>query len=668
MAERFSSILVANRGEIACRVLRTAKSLGYRTVAVFSEADREAPHVKRADASALIGPAPVRESYLDMERILDAARRTGAEAIHPGYGFLSENAAFARACAEAGLVFIGPPADAIELMGNKAAAKRRMLEAGIPCVPGYLGADQGDDALAKAAADIGFPLMVKAAAGGGGRGMRLVREAGKLANALRLARSEAAGAFGSDELILEKAIINPRHVELQVFADRHGNVVHFGERDCSVQRRHQKVVEEAPCPVMTPALRDRMGATAVEAVRSIDYLGAGTVEFLLGEDGEFYFLEMNTRLQVEHPVTEMVTGHDLVALQIAVAQGEPLPLAQADLQLDGHAIEVRLYAEDPAQDFMPASGPVALWRPPAGEGVRVDDGIRSGWTVSPYYDAMVAKLIAWGPTRDVARERLLRALHDTALFGLASNRDYLAAILGHPVFAAGKATTSFIGEHGGDLASSPKQAPLQRAAVAAVIAHRVDAARARAAGVRVAAPLMNWSSDSARVSHYRMASGENLRELSVSAAGSCYRVTGDDGACTVDVLADDGTTLGAIVDGVEHRLAYPAPGGAEVWMVLDGHTELHVNQLASRAGRDEGDGDGRVTAPMHGLLRDVCVAEGEAVTKGQCLLVLEAMKMQHEILAGVNGVVGTVRRAAGEQVAAGELLLEIDNPAAAGGE
>ena len=377
----FDSILVANRGEIAVRVIRSAQQQGYRAIAVYSEADAEAPHVLMADEAVLIGPAPVKDSYLDPDRILEAARKTGAQAIHPGYGFLSENAAFSQACADAGIVFIGPTPEAIDIMGNKAASKRRMLEANVPCIPGYQAEDQSDDTLIAAAREIGAPIMVKAAAGGGGRGMRLVENLDDIQVAIESARSEAETAFGSGELILEKAVIRPRHVEIQVFGDQQGNVIHLGERDCSVQRRHQKVVEESPCPVMTPELREAMGRAAVNAAASIDYVGAGTVEFLLDDDGNFYFLEMNTRLQVEHPVTEMVTGQDLVALQFHVAQGYPLPIAQEDISLDGHAIEVRLYAEDTTNDFLPATGVARVWQPPSGEGIRVDHGLLQGQEV-----------------------------------------------------------------------------------------------------------------------------------------------------------------------------------------------------------------------------------------------------------------------------------------------
>ena len=376
----FQTILIANRGEIACRIMRTVREMGLRSVAVFSDADRNAPHVKLADQAVPIGPAPVGESYLVIEKIIEAAKSSGADAIHPGYGFLSENAEFATACADAGLIFIGPSPDAIALMGDKAVAKRRMIAAGVPCVPGYQGAEQDDATLIKESGKIGFPLMVKAAAGGGGRGMRLVNAASDLPAALADARSEARNAFGSDSLILERAIIRPRHVEIQVFGDTQGNIIHLGERDCSVQRRHQKVIEEAPCPVMTEALRTRMGDAAVLAARSVNYVGAGTVEFMLDDEDNFYFLEMNTRLQVEHPVTERVTGLDLVALQIRVAQGQPLGLSQDDIRLCGHAIEARLYAEDPANDFLPATGQIEYLSFPDMDGVRIDSGVESGDT------------------------------------------------------------------------------------------------------------------------------------------------------------------------------------------------------------------------------------------------------------------------------------------------
>ena len=467
----FSKILIANRGEIACRIIRTARALGYRTVAVFSDADTDALHGRQADEAVRIGPPPVQDSYLNIDALLAAAKLAGADAVHPGYGFLSENAAFAEACARAGLVFIGPPAAAIAAMGNKARAKALMEAAGVPCVPGYQGPDQSDERFTMEGRRIGFPLMVKAAAGGGGRGMRLVTSADDLANALARARSEAASAFGSDELILEHAVPDARHIEIQVFADQHGNIIHLGERDCSIQRRHQKVIEETPSPAVSTELRAKMGEAAVAAARAIGYVGAGTIEFLLDQSGKFYFLEMNTRLQVEHPVTEAVTGVDLVAWQLRVAAGERLPLDQHEVRFSGHAIEARLYAEDPHKNFLPQTGTLIDWRPASGTGVRIDHGLAPGQSVSPFYDPMLAKVIAHGATREEARRRLLVALEDTVALGLTTNRSFLIAMLRHPAFAAGEATTAFIDRHfsaGSDAMRRP-QADLRTLALAAVL-------------------------------------------------------------------------------------------------------------------------------------------------------------------------------------------------------
>ncbi len=440
----FRRILIANRGEIACRVIRSARALGYETVAVYSEADANAPHVRMADLAVPIGPAPAAQSYLSIDRLVEAARVAKADALHPGYGFLSENADFAAACRDAGLVFIGPPPEAIRSMGNKAEAKRLLGAAGLPCLPGYHEADQSDGRLARAAETIGFPVMVKAAAGGGGRGMRLVASAAELPAALAAARAEALNAFGSDELILEKAVEHARHIEIQIFADGHGNVIHLGERDCSIQRRHQKLIEEAPSPAVTAGLREAMGQAAVAAARAIHYVGAGTVEFLLDADGAFYFLEMNTRLQVEHAVTEAITGQDLVAWQIRVAAGERLPLVQAEVAFAGYAIEARLCAEDVPGDFLPQSGAVLAWQPPEGPGIRVDHGLAAGLAVTPYYDSMLAKIIAFGTDREEARRRLIAALERCLLLGIATNRALLIDCLDHPEFVAGKATTSFL--------------------------------------------------------------------------------------------------------------------------------------------------------------------------------------------------------------------------------
>lgn len=443
---KFDSILVANRGEIAVRVMRTAQALGYRAIAVYSEADAKAPHVRMADDAVLIGPAPVGESYLDMDRILKAVKDSGAQAVHPGYGFMSENAAFAEACDKAGLVFIGPTSDAINLMGNKAEAKRRMIEADVPCVPGYEGEDQSDAAMMKAAGKIGFPLMVKAASGGGGRGMRLVEKADGVADALNAARSEALNAFGSDELILERAIIKPRHVEVQVFADTLGNVIHLGERDCSVQRRHQKLIEESPSPALSPELRQKMGEAAVRAAKQINYEGAGTVEFILAGD-KFYFMEMNTRIQVEHPVTEAITGVDLIKEQIRVASGLPLSITQDDVTFTGHAIECRINAEDPDRNFMPSPGRVDAYIAPGGPGVRVDSHCYPGYVIPQYYDSLVSKLIVWGKDRDEAILRMQRALDEYAITGIKTTIPFHLKVLNHPMFQKGDVSTDFIEKH-----------------------------------------------------------------------------------------------------------------------------------------------------------------------------------------------------------------------------
>ncbi|TNE38214.1 MAG: acetyl-CoA carboxylase biotin carboxylase subunit [Alphaproteobacteria bacterium] len=443
----FSKILIANRGEIACRVIKTAKRLSIKTVAVYSEADAAARHATMADEAVLIGPPSALESYLSIPNIIAAAKKTDADAIHPGYGFLSENADFARACEEAGITFIGPAADVIHLMGNKAAAKRYMTAAGVPCIPGYEGADQSDETLAGEAQKIGFPLMVKAAAGGGGRGMRLVEQEKKLLKSLATARSEAERSFGSGELILEKAILNPRHIEIQVFGDGRGRAVHLYERDCSIQRRHQKVIEEAPSPAVSPDLRERMGRVAAEATAAINYAGAGTFEFLLDDAGNFYFLEMNTRLQVEHPVTEIITDLDLVEWQIRIAAGEDLPLKQADIPLNNHAIEARLYAEDPYKGFLPKPGILTRWQAPEGPGMRTDHGLLDGVEVTPWYDAMIAKVIGHGKNREEARQNLIKALEQTVDEGLVTNRRFLIHCLEHPEFEKGAATTGFIEAH-----------------------------------------------------------------------------------------------------------------------------------------------------------------------------------------------------------------------------
>ena len=664
-------ILIANRGEIAVRVIQTARRLGISTVAVYSDADVEAPHVALADEAILIGPALVGESYLVIDNILDAARQTNADAIHPGYGFLSENADFADAVQNAGLIFIGPDAEAILLMGNKAAAKRRMIEAGVPCVPGYEDADQSDERLLQAAKEIKFPIMVKAAAGGGGRGMRLVQDMDEFKSALVTARSEAANAFGSDELILEKAIIYPRHVEIQVFADRYGHVVHLGERDCSVQRRHQKVIEESPCPVMTPELRADMGAAAVEAARNINYVGAGTVEFLLDQSGAYYFLEMNTRLQVEHPVTEMVTGLDLVELQIKVAQGDKLDLQQEDVSLDGHAIEVRLYAEDPNNDFMPATGKIAAWRPAVMENVRFDDGVVEGQNISPFYDPMVAKVIAYGDDRETARKRLVEALRQTALLGPATNRDFLVTCLEKETFIKGEATTAFIGEIFGETGYTAEPLSPEMVSLQGVLHFIHDREQALSRAISVPDALKNFSTSGSLQTPYRLLIGDEVFDLTVSSAkvGSYHvDIAVEEGADKVLIETHDFEQVSPDVSisfnvnnqiikslaVIDSNVLYHALQSADKAIFLSS-----INQLVVTDDGADGSAGGLVTAPLHGRVIDVFIKVGDKVAEGQKLAIVEAMKMQHEIFSEVKGDVVDVRIVSDQQVSVNDLMIEI---------
>ena len=662
--KRFNSILIANRGEIACRVIKTAKQLGYRTIAVYSDADAGAPHVQLADDAVRIGPGPVGESYLLAENILAAAITSGAESIHPGYGFLSENSAFAEAVESAGLVFIGPTREAIDVMGNKAESKRRMIEAGVPCVPGYEGHDQTDEALLAEGNKIALPLMVKAAAGGGGRGMRLVQDYAELANAIKLARAEAESAFGSGELILEKAITQPRHVEIQVFADTFGNTVHLGERDCSVQRRHQKVIEEAPCPIMTPELREQMGQSAIDAAKSVNYHGAGTVEFLLDASGAFYFLEMNTRLQVEHPVTELITGLDLVALQISVAQGEALSITQDDVHLEGHAIEVRLYTEDPSLDFLPASGPVDLWQPADGVGVRIDAGIVSGQDISPFYDPMVAKVIGYGPDRESARLRLIGALKETVLFGTPNNKRFLIQCLEKQCFIDGTATTAFIAEEFSDEDLQVAPPSFADSAVAAVIELAMEHKKLFDRSVLVSASLKNWASASAIISRKQYQFADLTRDLGITPEGlEAYRVFDVGGVETdveITVLAMDKHKASLRVDGTILAVTSMSSVKGQLHCSIEGRDALFKDMIILDGMSDVNVGGGRVTAPMHGLLLEVLVEPGDPVVKGQTLAVLEAMKMHYEIQAEIDGTVAEVSAVAGKQVAVDDVLIEID--------
>ncbi|MEP3225296.1 MAG: acetyl-CoA carboxylase biotin carboxylase subunit [Parasphingorhabdus sp.] len=657
---QISTLLVANRGEIACRIMRTAQAQGIKTIAVYSDADTNAPHVAMADDAVRIGPAPVNESYLLIDKIIAAAQASGADAIHPGYGFLSENAAFSQACAKANIIFVGPPEKAIDVMGDKARSKRAMIDAGVPCVPGYQDEDQADATLIAQAKNIGVPLMVKAAAGGGGRGMRLVHDQADVGNAIKLARSEAENAFGNGELILEKAIIKPRHVEIQVFADSHGHIIHLGERDCSVQRRHQKVIEEAPCPIMTEELRAEMGTAAIEAARAVDYRGAGTVEFLLDQSGSFYFLEMNTRLQVEHPVTEEITGLDLVALQLKVAQGEALGIAQDDITLTGHAMEVRLYAEDPADDFLPSTGHIDLWHP-APE-TRIDSGITTGGDVSPFYDSMVAKIVTHGATRQDARRKMVKALTQTALFGPKTNRDFLVDALGQPAFIEGQATTAFIAENYGEGGVNLGPHSFDAFAIAAVLQHKLRQQAAHKLALNVNREMLDWSSsaDLTTVTQYGQLAdatdSDGVLHVHVRAPHR-YHVAGASQEADIQLLAISSCAATVKVNDQTVKTLFHARD-RQLHLALPTRS-LTVTDLTGLSAMEDAGGGGTVVAPMHGLLLEILVEQGSAVAKGDKLAVLEAMKMQHEILAEIDGTVETVAATAGQQIAADDLIMEI---------
>ena len=643
---RFRKLLVANRGEIALRVLRTARSAGYRTVAVYSAVDRDALHVREADeAVAIGGPLPA-ESYLDVARVLGAARATGADAVHPGYGFLAEDAGFARACREAGLVFVGPSPEAIAAMGDKAAAKRLLIAAGVPCLPGWHGEDQADATLRTEADRLGYPLLVKAAAGGGGRGLRLAEGPDAFDDALRSARSEAKAAFGSAAVILERAVQDARHVEIQVLADRHGNVLHLGERDCSLQRRHQKIVEEAPSPAVGPALRAALGAAAVAAARAVGYEGAGTVEFLLDREGRFFFLEMNTRLQVEHAVTELVTGLDLVDLQLRLAAGEPLPFGQDEVRLRGHAIEARLCAEDPRAGFLPGGGRLELWRPPSG--ARVEHALASGTEIPPYYDSMIAKVVCAGATREEARRRLVRALGDVVALGLPTNQAFLLGCLEHPAFVAGAATTGFVAEHAEELLRADPEKAARARALAALVLGAIPAAGAPSPIAPRLPVTLRIVVDGERCEVALAPPGNGRRAVTV--AGRTFEL---------ELLEAGEGSLRFACDGVVERAAFARGRGAlflgwrgEVWRVED---RTH----AAPERRAEAGGDGRIRSPMNGRVVAVHAAVGDAVRRGHPVLTLEAMKMEHVQVAPVAGTVTAIHVAVGDQVSASHLVAEI---------
>ncbi|MBJ8499543.1 acetyl/propionyl/methylcrotonyl-CoA carboxylase subunit alpha [Acinetobacter oleivorans] len=643
---KFSKVLVANRGEIAVRVMQTAKAMGYQTVAVYSDADRNARHVQEADEAVYIGASKVSESYLSITKIIEACKKTGADAVHPGYGFLSENTDFAQACIDNQITFIGPTASAIELMGSKRLSKIAMIEAGVPCVPGYEGDRQDLEYLATQVEQIGFPIMVKASAGGGGRGMRLVQQSSELVEALQTARSEAENAFGSGELILEKAVIAPRHVEIQVFGDTHGNYVYLFERDCSIQRRHQKVVEEAPCPVMTPELRQQMGEAAVAAAKACAYVGAGTVEFLLDASGEFYFLEMNTRLQVEHPVTELITGLDLVEWQLRVANGEYLPLQQHELSIKGYAIEVRLYAEDPRQDFLPQTGQVLRWKPTVLPNVRIDHGMLATDEVSPFYDPMVAKVIAYGKTREDAIRLLARAVDDCVLLGVNSNKQFLVNLLRHPVVVAGDTNTAFIQQHFQDDSSLHSQVlSLENLAIAAALFSQSKVTAVWQTGLGVPLPL-------------KLKYDDQQIQLQLSSVNNTFTAQLCDQTVCIEVLERTPEQLVYLIDDVRRRVQYILDGDQLYLDRENGNVAIRNVTYAAPEIADVA-GDGNIRAPMDGAVVNILVNKGDQVVKGQTLLVLEAMKIQQQIKSDVDGVVEDVLGQQGQQVKKRQMLFSI---------
>jgi 3-methylcrotonyl-CoA carboxylase alpha subunit len=656
----FKKILIANRGEIACRVMRTAQRLGIRTVAVYSDADAKAMHVAMADEALRIGAGPPRESYLSIERVIEAARASGAQAVHPGYGFLSENADFAQACAAAGIAFIGPSAASIRAIGDKAAAKAIMQRAGVPTVPGYHGEAQDEPRFAAEARRIGYPVLIKAAGGGGGRGMRIVGESAALASALDSARREAQSAFGNGRLILEKYLLRPRHIEVQIFGDRHGQIVHLFERDCSAQRRHQKVLEEAPAPRLHEALRAALGTAAITAARAADYVGAGTVEFILQASG-FYFIEMNTRLQVEHPVTEMITGHDLVEWQIRIASGEALPATQAQISLRGHAMEARLYAEDPPRDFAPASGPVRTFRlPPPAADLRIETGLREGDEIPIYYDALIAKLVACDATREAARRRLETALGEIEIAGIANNRDFLLRLLRHPDFIAGAIDTGVIERHRAVLTLPLSAAP--SAVLAAASLAWLDGEPAAGPPEDNADACSPWRLHDG----WRLA-GATEYPLVWSDSGINRRVAARFGRTGLTLTIDETTAPARLLRRDHRRLVLEYGSDRIEAEVEQQRNEMRltigaqswklrlIDPLARTAGADID--PARLVAPVHGRVLDVLVSPGAEVRRGQALLLLECMKLEYRVIAPADGLVEAFNYAVGDVVEEGALLL-----------
>jgi len=655
----FETVLVANRGEIAVRVILTLRRMGIRSVAVYSAADAGALHVRLADVAVPIGPAPAVQSYLSVPAVIDAARRTGAQAVHPGYGFLSENVEFARACEAAGIVFIGPPVSAIDAMGDKIRAKQTVAAAGVPVVPGRTEPGMDDDAVAAAAVEAGFPVLLKPSAGGGGKGMRVVRSADGLAEEIAGARREARSSFGDDTLLVERYLANSRHIEVQVLGDTYGTVLHLGERECSLQRRHQKIIEEAPSPLLTPLMRASMGRAAVDAAKSVGYTGAGTVEFIVDADDpeSFYFLEMNTRLQVEHPVTECITGLDLVEQQIRIAAREPLQIDQSDVVLDGHAIEARLYAEDPARGFLPSIGTILALTEPTGPGVRIDSSLAVGSVVGPDYDPMLAKVIAWGPDRETARTRLLGALGRTAVLGVSTNTTFLRALLSDPDVVAGRLDTGLV-ERRGELLTGAAGPPPPHVFAAVALALLLEQEPAGPvvdpwqvpAGWRLGEPAWNR--------RRLQAAGSDVVLVRTRGLAADAEVAVGDGEPQRASARRDGNALVVTLGGVSTSYVY-AHDGTAVWLGVEGHAVAVREQQLLAAASTAGTSDGTVTAPMPGTVTVVRASVGDQVTAGTPLLVVEAMKMEHVLTAPIDGTVTELGVTVGHQVRLDERLAVV---------
>ena len=655
----FEKILIANRGEIACRVIKTAHQLGIRCVAVYSEADAQARHVQMADEAYLLGPAPSKESYLRADKILDIAKKSGAQAIHPGYGFLSENEDFALACAQAGVVFIGPPVPAIAAMGSKSAAKEIMSHAGVPLVPGYHGDNQDEAFLALQADAVGYPLLLKAAYGGGGKGMKVVWQQSEFLEQLHSAKREALNGFGNDKILMERYLTKPRHVEIQVFADNFGNAVYLHERDCSIQRRHQKVIEEAPAPNFSAQQRKAMGEAAVKAAQAIGYAGAGTVEFLFDEDGSFYFMEMNTRLQVEHPVTEMITGQDLVKWQLLVASGQPLPLTQDEIPLDGHAIEVRVYAEDPDNNFLPATGKLTYLRQPdASRHVRIDTGVVENDEVSPFYDPMIAKLIVWDESRERAIARMRHALDDYRIAGVKTNLNFLTRLVEHPAFGRAELDTHFIEHHQAELFAPEQNEPTQALILAALYLLLKQQPQTQANSPWQSA--IGWRMNENASVSFNLSQGEQLQSVQITQHTDAFVVCVADLCVTIKAQLQQDELL-ANISGHQCKVRVSQFGDTVSVFIKQQRFDFDYKTVVEVASSDESAGS--LKAPMNGTVVAVLVENGQAVTAGQTLLVMEAMKMEYAIKAPADGVVNALFYAAGDLVKDGAELVDFTQTA-----